>query len=224
MRYIYLLICLLAFVGCKNKKQIITHVNGTVVNTGTKQPIAGILVVIQDGVGNNTGGLFTGSSNVGTGASLQLTTGTDGRFSFTFQGEAPVIWAEHDQYRFLNPNGAYEIYPLVAGRDYTNLQLTMDAYAWFNPILKGHNGINTDTVLIIGGDHYIPKAKGGGGYLTFYGNGPNLFAEGLKGLLARGDFYYPYGIKWQEHGVWQAGRIDSVYIKSFTTYTDTIYY
>jgi len=221
MRYIYCILCLLAFVGCKNKKQTITHVSGTVVNTGTKQPISGILVVMQDGVGNNTGGLFTGSSNVGTGATLQLTTGADGRFSFTFQGEAPVIWAEHDQYRFLNPNGAYEIYTLAAGRDYTNLQLTMDAYAWFDPILKGHNCILTDSVLILGGDHYIPKAKGGGGYFTFRGNGPN---GGGYALIARGDFYYPYGIKWQEHGVWQAGRIDSVFIKSFTTYTDTIFY
>jgi hypothetical protein len=44
------------------------------------------------------------------------------------------------------------------------------------------------------------------------------------GLLARGDLYYPYGIIWQEHGIWQKGKIDSVFIKSFETYRDTIYY
>ncbi|HON53193.1 MAG TPA: hypothetical protein P5243_11105 [Bacteroidales bacterium] len=64
----------------------------------------------------------------------------------------------------------------------------------------------------------------GGGFKTRYGNGPHKFSATGVGLLARGDFYYPYGIIWQENGVWQTGRIDSVYIKSFETYTDTIYY
>jgi len=226
MRCIYFILCLLAFVSCKNKKIPITHVSGTVMNTGTKQPISGILVVMQDGIGNNTSGLFSGSSNVGTGATLQLTTATDGRFSFTFQGEAPVIWAEHDQYDFVNPNGAAEIYPLVAGKDYNNLQLTMDAYAWFNPMLKGHNSISSDSVLVFSNCTRLPPIrKWGGGYFTYRGNGPIKFLQDdNKGLLAAGDFYYPYGIIWQEHGVWQAGRIDSVYIKSFTIYTDTIFY
>ena len=224
MRCIYIFICLLAFVGCKNKKIPITQVSGTVVNSGTKQPIAGILVVIQDGVGNNTSGLFSGSKNVGSGATQQITTGSDGRFNFTFQGEAPIIWAEHDQYRFLNPNGAYEIYPMTAGKDYSNLQLTMDAYAWFNPVLKGHNCLQSDSVLVLGTRGYLPRGKGGGGYFTYSGNGPSKFGYSGEGLIARGDFYCPYGIQWQEHGVWQAGRIDSVYIKSFTTYTDTIFY
>jgi hypothetical protein len=223
MRYLYILffITTVAILGCK-KKTPVTHVNGTVINTGTKQPIAGILVVMQDGVGNNTGGLSPGSKNVGSGATQQITTSADGRFSFSFQGEAPVIWAEHTQYRFLNPNGAYEIYTMVAGKDYSNLQLTMDAYAWFNPILKGHNSDKTDSMLLVGGELLIPPM--GGGYFTYEGNGPYKFTEGLKGLIARGDLYYPYGIKWQEHGVWQAGRTDSVYIKSFAIYTDTIYY
>jgi hypothetical protein len=221
MRYIYIILYLFAFVGCK-KQTPTTHVDGVVVNGGTKQPIAGILVVIQDGVGNNTSGLFPGSSNVGTGATQQITTGVDGKFNFTFKGEEPVIWAEKEQYDFINPNGAAEIYPLIAGKMYNNLQLTMDAYAWFNPILKGRNSINIDTVLVVGGSRLIPPM--GGGYFTYLGNGPNKFGYTVKGLLASGDFYYPYGIKWQEYGVWQKGRIDSVYIKSFTTYIDTIYY
>jgi hypothetical protein len=223
MRNIHILFLITAAVvlGCK-KKTPITHVSGIVVNIGTKQPVTGALVVIQDGVGNNTGGLFPGSSNVGSGATQQITTGANGHFNFDFQGEAPFIWVEKEQYRFVNPNGAFEIYSLSAGKTYTNLQLTLVAYAWFNPILKGHNCVSTDIVWIVGGSSLIPPM--GGGYLTFNGNGPTKFSEAGRGLLASGDWYYPYGIKWQEHGVWQAGRIDSVYIKSFTTYTDTIYY
>jgi len=57
MQYIFFILCLMAFVGCK-KQTPTTHVNGVVINGGTKQPIAGILVVMQDGVGNNTSGLF----------------------------------------------------------------------------------------------------------------------------------------------------------------------
>ena len=99
-----ILFCCLSFLQSCKKKIPITHVSGTVVNTGTKQPIKGILVVMQDGVRNNTGGLFPGSKNVGSGATQQITTGADGQFSFSFQGDAPIIWAEHEQYRFLNPN------------------------------------------------------------------------------------------------------------------------
>lgn len=49
------------------------------------------------------------------------------------------------------------------------------------------------------------------------------FWEGGKGLYANGDFYYHYWMKYQVHGVWKE-RLDSVFIKSFTTYTDTIFY
>jgi hypothetical protein len=52
---------------------------------------------------------------------------------------------------------------------------------------------------------------------------PHKLWEGGTGLYADGDFYYPYWMKYQIRGVWQQ-KIDSVFIKSFTTYTDTIYY
>ena len=178
---------------------------------------------MQDGVGSGGGWVYTsGSKTVGTGATQQITTGVDGKFNFTFKGEAPVIWAEKEQYNFVNPNGAEEIYFLTTGKEYNNLLLTMDAYAWFNPILKGHNSISTDEVWIVGGSRLIPPQ--GGGYFRYSGNGPIKFGYSGEGLLAAGDFFYPYGIKWQEHGVWQSGRVDSVYIKSFTTYSDTIFY
>lgn len=116
---------------------------------------------MQDGVGN-TSGLLGNTNTTGTGATQQMTTGVDGKFSFTFEGEAPVIWVEKEQYRFLNKRGAYEIQFLSPGKTNDSLILTMDAYAWFNPILKGSNCINTDSVLILGGTDCIPMGMGGG--------------------------------------------------------------
>jgi len=42
-------------------------------------------------------------------------------------------------------------------------------------------------------------------------------------MLVIGDFFNPYWIKYQIDGQWKE-KIDSVYVKSFETFTDTIYY
>ena len=220
---IILLVGLSFLTSCK-KKPPVTHVSGIVINAGSKQPVAGALIVMQDGVGSGGGWVNAGSSKTaGTGATQQVITGSEGKYDFTFRGEAPVIWVEKEQYRFFNPAGGNEIFFLTPGKTYSDLKLNLVAYAWFNPILKGYYSIVTDTVWIVSGSRLIPPQ--GGGYYTYFGNGPTkYFDSDNPGSLANGDFYYPYGIKWQEHGVWQKGRIDSVFIKSFTTYTDTIFY
>jgi hypothetical protein len=46
---------------------------------------------------------------------------------------------------------------------------------------------------------------------------------GRDGSLIRGDLYYRYGINYTKNGVWHV-KVDSVYVKAFETFTDTIYY
>jgi hypothetical protein len=145
-------------IACKEKTKT-TIIHGTVINTGSHKPIEGAIVTMHDGSGNTSGFFGSNHTTTGSGATQQITTGADGKFSFTFEGDAPRIWAEKEQYRFYD-EGAYEIKPLTAGKTYDSLTLTMDAYAWFNPILKGHNSISTDAIWIIGGCRLIPPMGG----------------------------------------------------------------
>ena len=227
MKYFYLLTIIvisLVTVSCKKEKK--TIIEGKVVESGNKQPIEGVQIHVQDGISSGGGWFSLGHSKTsGTGQDFYTFTDKNGYFSITVTGESPSLELDKANYFWqYTTSGAGQRFKFYnTGGTYKNEYFEMDADAFFNPILKGHNCIVSDSVLVLGGP-YIPKGKGGGGYYTYEGNGPNKFAEGLKGLLAVGNKYYPYGILWQEHGVWQAGRIDSVFIKSFTTYTDTIYY
>ena len=168
MKYIlfFTLTSLLWLPSCK-KKTPITHVSGVVINAGSKQPVLGAMVVMQDGVGSSGGWVNTGNSKtVGTGATQQVTTGADGTYSFSFKGEAPVIWVEKEQYRFYNPAGGNEIYFLTPGKTYSDLKLTLVAYAWFNPVLKGYNCLNSDSVLVFNDCSTLPPIRKWGG--VFY--------------------------------------------------------
>ena len=66
----------------------------------------------------------------------------------------------------------------------------------------------------------------GGGDILMSGLGPyDIFdvGGGRDGSLIRGDLYYRYGINYTKNGVWHV-KVDSVYVKAFETFTDTIYY
>lgn len=211
-------ILMVMLLSCK-KEIPVTHVSGIVVNSGTNKPIDSVEVRIQDGMLSDN--LSGGKTYTGSGAIQKYITSSDGKFEFNFKANNPYILASKKQYRFRNPNGAYEIYELLPGNTY-NLSLQLDAYAFFNPVCKGVNCLISDTFILDLGNK-IPK-----GYskiatsFKYLGNGPHSSHAG-EGLLARGDHFNYYWMKYQIHGMWHE-KIDSVFIKSFTTYTDTIYY
>ena len=60
-----------------------------------------------------------------------------------------------------------------------------------------------------------------GGWL-YEGFGPYDVGSG-DGYLIRGDLFYRFGINYTKNGVWYV-KVDSVYVKAFETFTDTIYY
>ena len=64
-----------------------------------------------------------------------IITSSDGKFEFNFKANNPFISATKKQYRFHNPNGAYEICELLPGNTY-KLTLKTDADAFFNPFFK----------------------------------------------------------------------------------------
>jgi len=218
MRILILIVAALVIIAC-NKEKTITKARGIVVNSGTGRPIEGVKVVMQDGISGSSSPVMGDGNTTGSKKTVEYITKADGMFSLELEGEAPFIWAEKDSYRFVNLKGAYEISSLQAGSD-NNLKLNMDANSYFNPIYKGMNCINSDTICY-GEDKSIPSLYLLRNNVKGFGNGPH--GGGGKGLLARGDHYYPFWIKYQIQGIWHE-RIDSVYISSFTTYTDTIYY
>ena len=166
------ILLLIAVLYSCNKEIPVTHVSGVVVNSGTNQPIDSVSVIIQDGVASDN--ILGSQKNVGTGASQEVLTSKDGKFEFNFKANNPFISATKKQYRFHNPNGAYEIYELLPGNTY-KLTLKMDAYAFFNPFFKSISPVSSNDTVIV--------------YILVYINGKLSPWTGWKVLLL-GKMYF----------------------------------
>jgi hypothetical protein len=223
MKYIAILVLLLV-ASCKkeDKPTKTTSIEGKVINSGSKEPVEGVLVTLQDGISSG-GGIFE-TSNVGSGKQLTTYTIKDGSFKISIKGDYPFLSLTKTGYHFnvLVEGALQNVKQYTAGGTYKNEILGLLAIAYFNPTFISKNCIETDSIFFDAGNS-IPLAFKKTGFLLF-SNRPDKLNQGGKGLYANGDFYYYYWMKYQIKGVWQPDRIDSVYIKSFTTYTDTIYY
>jgi hypothetical protein len=224
MRYILIILFLSTLFACKkdDKTLIDTTIEGIVINTGSRKPVYNVKVIAVNGV--STYDTFLGT-NDNSGSVIYAITYTDsnGKFSVTVKGNYPCIFLEKTGYRFVvftyGSSDNYKSY--IAGKTYKNEILELWADAYFNPVFKGLSCINTDSVYFDEGK-CIPLAFTKTTYIN-YGNGPFSNYAGSKGWKGIGDKYFSYWMKYQIHRVWHE-RIDSVLIKSFTTYSDTIYY
>lgn len=209
--------------GCEREK--LTTVEGKVVNAGSKEPIDSVLVVLQDGLSG--GGMLGGGHTTGDGSVKSVYTDANGHFKISMVSESPFFYAKKDHYNFLNPrDGSHEITGLGRGETY-NFTVEMEAEADFAPILKPKDGgTNNDIIKFLDGYTYPLWADfeqyGSSTSQKFYGKGPfKLFENASSNAI--GDKYRTFKI-----GLWRNNdsiiKVDSVYIKSFTTFTDTIYY
>jgi hypothetical protein len=217
----YIIFFILALVGCE-KEVPLTSIEGKVINSGSKTPIDSVLVTLQDGVGSS--GVFSlGSSNTkGSGLYTTTYTNKEGSFKISLKCDKPALSLTKKGYEFviLNGGSGQSIKGYNPG-NYTNEILGLWAQAYFSPIIKGKNCIQSDSICF-GDGITIPSFYFLRNQLRGYGNGPiKPYAD--NGLSAFGDKYYPYWIKYQIKGVWHQ-KIDSAFIKSFSTYIDTIYY
>jgi len=210
---IQLLICLLIFSSCK-KEEPETTISGIVVNYGTLKPIDSVMVTVVSGAGNGTFG-----STKGSGSEISTYTDHLGKFSVSIKGENLFLYLKKDKYRYDEEIfGAYKSY--TAGKDYLNEILKFKAKSFFNPVFIFKSCKITDSIYLNIGSS-IPNAYQKTIYLN-YGEKPFQPFGGI-GMLVIGDFFNPYWIKYQIDGQWKE-KIDSVYVKSFETFTDTIYY
>ena len=200
------------FSACKKDEQNLPHtiVEGYVIHSGTKQPLGSVRISIWDGVGkikqNNYDTTYTNAQ---------------GFFHIEVDGNEPVMFLYKKNYSFEYhlEGAALGIVPLTVGF-HRDMKFEMDAFAYINPWFQGRNSISTDTALF---DLLNSKGIKEGWLSTYLGNGPHHFGISFNGYLTKGDTYKAYWLRYQIKGKWFE-RVDSVYVPSFKTWSDTIYY
>jgi hypothetical protein len=223
----FLLCGILLGASCDENKEYHTIVRGKVINVGSKAPIDSVLVVIRDGI--PSGGGWFDLGNTSSDKKSYTYTDKNGFFEIELIGEhSAYLGLSKKGYLYeFNEGGSVIGYKYFSNRVFENEILEMKADAWFKPILKSKEiSHNTDTLFfeilsnhrseydIIHGNPYGIT----GFHCEFYGIGP--FTYSYRSI---GDTYLPFRIALKRQSI-KTIRIDSVYIKSFDTYADTIYY
>jgi hypothetical protein len=202
-----------------------TIAEGYVIHSGTKIPLDIVRVSIWNGM--------PCSDPLGCDESKKeehyyntTYTNSEGFFHIEIDGREPVMFLYKKDYSFeFNIQGAViGIIPLNEGEN-KNLRFEMDAKAFFKPsaIYCRDCSLNDTTWYGAGNTVNPPIHPAADGF--YLGKGPNEinYSKGDNGWPSKGDKFNYYWFYYQINGIWR-GKVDSVYIKSFTTYTDTIYY
>jgi len=226
MKNVLYIILLIFLASCKkNSTPVITTIEGTVINTGSRQPIDSVKVTVVDG--RSGGDSFFGNIKTsGSGKIIVKYTGTDGKFSISIEGTSPVLYLEKTGYEFVVFSAGYGssdyFKSYKAGEKYKNEVLELWADSYFKPILKSKDQPYDDDNLWIVSLPYFTESK----YdiyedmYHFVGKGPFLYND-YNGAI--GDMYKKFKIKLIRNGITTEHK-DSVFVKSLSTYTDTIYY
>lgn len=209
---------ILSFCSCRKKNKYHTVVKGKVINHGSKAPIEGVEVILQDGV-NDPGLMEPG----GTSSDKKSVSYTDanGAFSVELKGEhLAYIGMRKEGYVFEYSNGGSVVgikaYPEGI---HENQVLEMKAEAFFDGYFQSLTPLSVDTLIA---DPLSNETLNTTGFKkTFYGVGPHKWRN--TPYLVIGDMFLKIKLDYTRNGQWES-RIDSVYIKSLETYTDTIYY
>lgn len=224
MKNIITIVLLLGIMASSCEDDVTHNVaEGIILHSGTKKPLEGVKVYMYDGVGHSGGWIDLGSSKTNGSSRIDSTiTDANGFFHIELDGEEPVLYPFKEGYSFEYAMGGavIGIVPLNTGAN-KNLKLELDAWAYFKPsIIIGKECAINDTVWYGFGKYInVPSV----GY--YLGNGPHVvyYYQGDKGWPVKGDKFASYWFKYQINGIWNS-KNDSVYVPSFTTYTDTLHY
>jgi len=201
------------------KKEFEVHITGSVLDIATNEPIDSVEVKVIDGS-------WHGSGIVGgfepTGKEQTVYTNENGEFVIDLIGEETcyVYLKKTDRTGLIIYDDAQEK-AYAASYDSKvdkNLTLYMQANRYFDVDFKKNEPCSSTDSLIV---TPIPYKKG---YINKYekriftGCGFNYFMqEVISGM------YFHYKMDYTKNGVWKS-KIDSVFIESFKSYSDTIYY
>ena len=205
-----------------------TKISGTIINYGDRKPIAGVKVFIQEGI--STSGSLLDDPNSKGEAYVETYTDSLGRFSLEIESELqPILFRVKEGYSPSTTSMGTAI--LLGNKTYINEVYEMLAEANFDPIIFSKNATVNDSVIfeniynrykknndnqIIGNDYLSINA------LRYY-YGIGSFRVYFDEYPTTGDMYQPYRITLKRNGTTKE-ILDSVYIKAFETFKDTLYY
>ena len=215
-----LIICL--FASCS--KEETTIVSGQVINTGSKEPIEGATVTLQDGI-SSAGGLIEGNTSSGKSASTQ--TDANGRFSLQITGEhAPALSAgKGDNHRQVKYNGEYidgggaaiGVNKGTKNEDVT-IELEADAYFYGN-FFNVELGNEYDSLKV----YFLRDSYSRSGFDYDFSNYDTQEKKAKYDYLCGGHQYLKMELTYLRNGAEEI-KIDSVFIESGETFTGTVYY
>ena len=240
VRTIALPLLLVGLFACNNDEEFTTHVSGKVVNRFSKEPIADAYVFLNDGMSSS--GLGAGWQT-SSDKRVEGRSDINGEFMLELTGEYEATLGVFKEGYAFDPDWDDEIGEDTKGYgyggDYENQVLEMEAEAGFNPLFESTVPIlPTDSLVIFIGGNVRPAVPANqlkdwlntgwtrlyvGQQISRFSPVDNVRKPEEFGYPATGDTYTPYQIAYTRNGQWES-RIDSIYIKSLETYTETIYY
>ncbi|MEJ0031616.1 MAG: hypothetical protein WDO15_15125 [Bacteroidota bacterium] len=212
----------IVLIACDQPEHV-TTVNGTVINFGSRQPMAGARVTLTDGVG---GDWLLPGANTSSSAFSQIYTDSLGKFSISLKGKYQASLSVGMKDCEYDPNWSDGISIGVRGLapgTHDDVICELRAYAWFNATFQEKPGPTADSLEVNLLWYDILQSGRGPFGQIFTGAGPFRFMSIDKGWIVIGDRFLRYELKVRRNEVWTS-TIDSVYIKSFDAFDGVIFY
>ena|SRR5690554_3230019 len=224
-------LCVVISISCK-KKEGDYIVEGKIINAGSKEPIDSVSVVLRGGDPYNPGPFMSGSKrNLPNNNYTSTYTDENGYFKLIIEDEPEtfITWYKKGYKYGIPYEKEKEIYSnndAVLFSRYGKYYITVHyvAECSFYPIFKKiENNSDNDTLRVFVRTRELGDLANIKGYSEEYiGESPFTYLNSRAyGFV--GDTYVYYKLEYTDNSTWKT-KIDSVYVESFETYTDTIYY
>jgi hypothetical protein len=226
-----ILMIIVTILSCK-KKEGDYIVEGKIINAGNKEPIDSVSITLRGGYPYNSGPFLQGMNDDPANDNYASTyTDENGYFKLIIEDErqAYIIWykegynhgiVKKDGKELYNNNDVVSISPY--GKHFVTIEY--EAECSFFPIFKKiENNSDNDTLRVFVRTRELGDLANIKGYSEEYiGESPFTYLNSRAyGFV--GDTYVYYKLEYTDNSTWKT-KIDSVYVESFETYTDTIYY
>ena len=229
---VILLMIIVTILSCK-KKEGDYIVEGKIINAGNKEPIDSVSITLRGGYPYNSGPFLQGMNDDPANDNYASTyTDKNGYFKLIIEDErqAYITWYKEGYNHGIVTKNGKELYnnnDVVSISPYGKyfVIIEYEAECSFFPIFKKlENNSIDDTLNIYLDTHYrrIPREFPLAYAEQYIGISPFNY-DNPRAYTFKGDTYIYYKLKYTDNGEWHT-KIDSVYVKSFETYTDTIYY
>src|SRR5690554_372471 len=229
---VILLMIIVTILSCK-KKEGDYIVEGKIINAGSKEPIDSVSITLRGGYPYNSGPFLQGMNDDPANDNYASTyTDKNGYFKLIIEDErqAYITWYKEGYNHGIVTKNGKELYnnnDVVSISPYGKHFVTIEyeAECSFFPIFKklGNNSIDDTLKVYVNSDYReYPREFDEYPDASFSGISPFEYKHNLF-YFSAGDTYFYYKLEYTDNSTWKT-KIDSVYVESFETYTDTIYY